>query len=159
MRAKGPSELGIVARPGMAIRRPSPPAPPDCPLAQQSKALTTRIFVRGLQVAAECGVYAHEKGRQRPLVVDIEVLVVPSVRATADELRETVDYDALAAHAHAVAASAHLHLIETYAEQVCDRILEDRRIETVRVRVEKPGSVAGAISSGVEIERGRAGTP
>lgn len=156
MRAKGPSELGIVARPGMAIRRPVPPRAADTQPAPQTRALTTRIFVHGLQVEAECGVYAHEKGRQRPLVVDIEVTVAQSVRAVSDELRETVDYDALAAHARAVAAGAHLHLIETYAEQVCDRILEDQRIEAVRVRVEKPGSVAGALSSGVEIERGRA---
>jgi dihydroneopterin aldolase len=164
MRAKGPSELGVVARPGQPIRRPAPPpekparrppSDPPGPATETSRALTTRIFVRGLSLAAECGVYAHEKGRHRPLLIDIEATIDPSVRASADELSETVDYDALAAHARDVVGEAHVHLIETIAERICDRILEDPRIPAVRVRVEKPGSVTGAVSSGVEIERAR----
>jgi 7,8-dihydroneopterin aldolase/epimerase/oxygenase len=154
MRAKGPSELGIVSRPGQPIRRPAPPPAREAGEAP-SRALMTRIFVRGLSLTAQCGVYAHEKGRPRPLVIDIEATIDPLVRASADALAETVDYDALAAHARNVVGEAHVHLIETIAERICDRILSDARILAVRVRVEKPGSVTDAISSGVEIERAR----
>jgi 7,8-dihydroneopterin aldolase/epimerase/oxygenase len=162
MRASGPSELGLVARPGQPYRRkPREPEPaattsPDAPdrASADSLALSTRIFVRGLMVEAECGVYAHEKGSRRPLVVDLEATIDPAVRPAHDQLAETIDYDALVAHVRDIAAGAHLHLIETFAEQVCARILEDRRILSVRMRVEKPGAVPGAACSGVEVERG-----
>jgi len=40
----------------------------------------TKVFVTGLKVQAEIGVYKHEIGRVQPLVVDVE-LDVPTVAA------------------------------------------------------------------------------
>jgi 7,8-dihydroneopterin aldolase/epimerase/oxygenase len=157
MKSSGPSELGVVMRPGAMIRRPARAIakPIQSPAPEATTAINTKIFIRGLNVAAECGVYAHEKGRTRPLIVDIEVWVGQSVRGAGDALDQTVDYDVLAAHIHDVAGASHLHLIETFAEQVCAKVLSDSRIERVKLRVEKPGSVPGAVCSGVEIERSR----
>ncbi|WP_395631114.1 dihydroneopterin aldolase [Aquidulcibacter sp.] len=161
MKSSGPSELGVVMRQGGMIRRPAKPsAKPFSDHAKgeeavPTRAVSTKIFVKGLMVEAECGVYAHEKGRRRPLVVDLEVQVGTSVRAGSDELAETVDYDSLVAHVRTVAAGEHLHLIETFAEKVCEAVLTDKRILSVRLRVEKPGAVPGAVCSGVELERTR----
>ncbi len=163
MKSSGPSELGVVMRQGGFIRHPAKAArkaeltPSDAPNPANAptKAVTTKIFIKGLTVETECGVYAHEKGKKRPLVIDIEVSVGSDVRSTSDELAQTVDYDTLAAHIHDVANTAHLHLIETFAEEVCARVLTDKRIEKIVLRVEKPGSVPGAVCSGVEIERTR----
>ena len=159
MKSSGPSELGVVMRPGGNIRRPRLPARTSNVMSDvaTTQALTTKIFIRGLKVEAECGVYAHEKGKTRPLIIDIDVSVGGDTRATSDELNQTVDYDVLAAHIHSVAGAAHLHLLETFAEQVCARVLSDPRIQTVKLRIEKPGSVPGAVCSGVEIERTRQG--
>ena len=157
MKRSGPSELGVVMRPGGYIRRPATivrQTEVHAPVSA-TKALTTKIFIKGLTVEAECGVYAHEKGKKRPLVIDIEVSVSEDVRSVSDDLVQTIDYDMLAAHIHAVANLAHFHLIETFAEQVCARVLQDTRIQAVRLRIKKPGSVPGAVCSGVEIERTR----
>ncbi len=164
MKSSGPSELGVVMRPGGMIRRPA--RPPSKPFSGQAdtddsadgvptRAVSTKIFVKGLMVEAECGVYAHEKGRRRPLVVDLEVRVDSAVRADSDALAETIDYDSLVAHVRTIAGGEHLHLIETFAEKVCEAVLSDGRILSVRLRVEKPGAVPGAACSGVELERTR----
>jgi 7,8-dihydroneopterin aldolase/epimerase/oxygenase len=162
MRATGPTELGLVANRGQGWRRQrTKGGDQDSQTLIDSKPTTiarnTRIFVEGLMVEAECGVYAHEKGNRRPLVVDIDVGVNPDlVRATGDALAETVDYDSLVAVVRSVANGTHLHLIETFAEQVADGILADTRIIEVRLRVEKPGAIPGARCSGVDITRVRA---
>jgi 7,8-dihydroneopterin aldolase/epimerase/oxygenase len=157
MSGSGPSELGVVMRPGGHIRRPATPArSAKASLSPNAtKAISSKIFIKGLSVEAECGVYSYEKGKRRPLIIDIEVSVGGNVRATNDDLSQTIDYDTLAGHIHDVAGSQHLHLIETFAEQICDKVLTDPRIETVRLRIEKPGSVPGAVCSGVEIVRAR----
>jgi dihydroneopterin aldolase len=157
MKSSGPTELGVVMRPGGFIRRPAAAARKTGSESEKvtTTALTTKIFIKGLTVQAECGVYAFEKGKKRPLIIDIEVKVSTDVRSISDDLSQTVDYDTLAAHINDVANASHLHLIETFAEQVCERVLTDARISHVRLRIEKPGSVPGAICSGVEIERTR----
>jgi|GEM_PF-313580 len=161
---KSPSELSIVVRPGAPIRRPSratlakaelPDLPARFMEKETAKTGEARIFVRGLMIEAEVGVYSHEKGARRPLVVDIDVWIVAPQRFNSDELAETVDYDSLVAHARAVVADAHIHLIETIAERIADRCLNDARVVRARIKIEKPGAVLGAACSGVEVERAR----
>jgi 7,8-dihydroneopterin aldolase/epimerase/oxygenase len=156
----GPSELGVIMRPGMLMRRKAPPRQPEAAQAPgeapaRSAAVRTTVFLTGLRVEAEVGVFAHERGLRRPLDIDMAVTLDPAVRAADDKLAETVDYDMLAAAARAVVADAHIHLVETVAEQIADRLLADPRVIAVKVRVEKPGAVAGAKVAGVEIERAR----
>ena len=114
----------------------------------------TRVFVRGLEVQAEIGVYAHEQGATQPLFVDIEVTIDA---AGWRHLADTVNYEALAAHALAIAKSGHIGLVESYARRLAEACLAEPRVLTARVRVEKPRALAPrAAGAGVEIVLHRA---
>ncbi|HEX3363849.1 dihydroneopterin aldolase [Phenylobacterium sp.] len=109
----------------------------------------TRVFVTGLKVQAEIGVYKHEIGRVQPLVVDVE-LDVPT--AGADRLSDTLNYETILAAARAIAGGGHIELVETFAERLAHACLADRRVTKARVRVEKPLALApDAVAAGVEI--------
>jgi dihydroneopterin aldolase len=110
---------------------------------------TIKVFVRELRVEAEVGVHCHEHGRRQPLIVDVELDIAPP---TGDQIADTVDYQAIAAHAQAIAAHGHVKLIETFAEQLARACLEDSRVSRARVRVEKPEALAPhAAAGGAEI--------
>lgn len=106
------------------------------------------VFVRGLALDAEIGVYPHERGRAQPLTVDIEVRL--SNRPIA-HLADTVNYEGLAAAARALAAEGHIELVETYAERLVSRLLDNPKVTAARVRVEKPEAIQGARAAGVEV--------
>ena len=109
----------------------------------------TRVFVTGLKVQAEIGVYKHEIGRVQPLVVDVE-LDVPT--AGADRLSDTLNYETIMAAAREIAAGGHIELVETFAERLARACLADPRVTKARVRVEKPLALApDAVAAGVEI--------
>ena len=109
----------------------------------------TRVFVTGLKVQAEIGVYKHEIGRVQPLVVDVE-LDVPTARA--DRLSETLNYETILEAARAIAGDGHIALVETFAERLARACLTDLRVTKARVRVEKPLALApDAVAAGVEI--------
>jgi dihydroneopterin aldolase len=111
--------------------------------------VTSKVFVTGLTVQAEIGVYKHEIGRVQPLVVDVE-LDVPT--AGAERLADTLNYETILEVAQAVAAQGHIALVETYAERLAQACLADPRVGRVRVRVEKPLALAPhAVGAGVEI--------
>ena len=116
--------------------------------------VTSKVFVTGVKVQAEIGVYRHEIGRLQPLVVDVE-LDVPT--GAGDRLADTVNYETILEAARAVAAEGHIHLVETFAHRLAERCLADARVTRVRVRVEKPLALApDAVGAGVEVtlERG-----
>jgi dihydroneopterin aldolase len=109
----------------------------------------TKIFVTGLKLEAEIGVYRHERGRTQPLVIDVE-LDVPS--AGAERLRDTVNYETVAAAARAIAAEGHIALVEAFAERLARACLADERVTRARVRVDKPLALAPeAAGAGVEV--------
>ena len=108
-----------------------------------------KVFVRGLRIEAEIGVYAHEHGRTQPLVVDVELEVDV---AGAELLAETVNYETVGRIARDVAAEGHLKLVEAFAEKVARACLSDPRVTSARVRVEKPQALAPqADAAGAEI--------
>jgi dihydroneopterin aldolase len=109
----------------------------------------TRVFVRGLEVHAEIGVYDHEQGRTQSLLVDIEVTVETGGWR---HLADTVNYETLAAHAEKIAAGGHIGLVESFAERLAEACLGEARVTAARVRVEKPAALAPrAAAAGVEI--------
>ncbi len=113
------------------------------------RTLGSRIFVTGVRVQAEIGVYRHEIGRLQPLIVDVE-LDAPTDGS--DRLADTVNYETILAAAQAVAAEGHMALVETFAHRLAGRCLADPRVAQVRVRVEKPLALApDAVGAGVEI--------
>jgi dihydroneopterin aldolase len=113
------------------------------------RVVATKVFVRGLRVEAQIGVYAHEHGRSQPLVVDVELDLAAS---GAEQLAETINYETIAAKARDVAAEGHLKLVEAFAERLGRACLEDPRVTRARVRVEKPEALAPhAAAAGAEI--------
>lgn len=126
----------------LAKAAPTDPAP-------SAKILVTKVFVRGLTVEAEIGVYAHEQGRRQPLIVDVELDVAAAGwRALAD----TVNYETIVGHARAVAAAGHIGLVESFAQRLAEACFEEPRVLRARVRVEKPLALApDAAAAGVEI--------
>lgn len=109
----------------------------------------TRVFVHRLEVHAEIGVYAHEQGVRQPLLIDIEVEVDA---AGWRHLDDTVNYETLAGHAEAIAASGHIGLVESFARRLAEAVLAEPRVLSAKVRVEKPRALdPRSAAAGVEI--------
>lgn len=114
-----------------------------------ARVVSTKVFVRGIALQAEVGVYPHERGRTQPLIVDVELDVAA---AGFERLGDTVNYETIAAAARDLAASGHIELVEVFAEQMAERCFDDPRVTRARVRVEKPQALApDAAAAGVEI--------
>jgi dihydroneopterin aldolase len=123
-------------------------------MSAAGRMMDSKVFVTGVRVQAEIGVYRHEIGRVQPLIVDVEIDVPTSA---SDRLAETVNYETILQAAQQIAASGHIDLVETFAHRLADRCLEDARVTRARVRIEKPLALApDAVAAGVEIvvERG-----
>ncbi|MFN9847942.1 MAG: dihydroneopterin aldolase [Alphaproteobacteria bacterium] len=115
--------------------------------------ISSKVFVTGLKVQAEIGVYRHEIGRVQPLVLEVE-LDVPTDGS--DRLAGTLNYEVILKAAQTVATSGHIDLVETFAHRLAHLCLADPRVTRARVRVEKPLALApDAVGAGVEIIVGR----
>ena len=110
------------------------------------------IFIRDLVLDAAIGAYETEQGRAQRIRINVPLTLVDSDAEYGDKLENVVCYDSLVANIKSILAAGHINLVETLAEKIAASALVDKRVESIRVRVEKLDAVREALSVGVEIE-------
>jgi 7,8-dihydroneopterin aldolase/epimerase/oxygenase len=100
--------------------------------------VSDRLVLRGLRAVGHHGVYAEEREKGQPFVVDVVLEVDTGAAATSDEVTDTVHYGELAQRVVAVVAGEPVNLIETLAQRIADTCLAFEPVEEVEVTVHKP---------------------
>ena len=113
-----------------------------------------RIFIRDLILDCNIGVFEEEKGVTQKVGFSIEAAVAPEVASRHDQIAEVPSYDNLINAVNETVEVGHINLVETMAEHIAEKILQDVRIVWVRIRIDKLERGPGAV--GVEIVRPRA---
>jgi len=108
--------------------------------------IVDRVYVRDLVMDASVGVYDHERANLQRVRVNLDM----------DVIGPGVSGERAAAVIRGIVGTGHTTLIETMAERIAARWLEDARVRSVVVRVEKLDVFPDAAAVGVEIERSRA---
>jgi dihydroneopterin aldolase len=119
---------------------------------------TQSIFIKGLRIDARIGVHSHEKNRFQPLKLDADILISDArFHPARDRLDEVFDYQRIrAAMIDVVREDGHIHLLETLADRVIERLLAMGDVQAVRVRISKFTAFDDCDSVGVEVFRRRA---
>jgi dihydroneopterin aldolase len=103
------------------------------------------IYIKHFTTPASIGIYPHEKEVTQPLVMHLELY---GKWATPDFL----DYDQVIACIKDLLAQQHYELLETLAETIASRLLNQFNIQKISLAIDKPQAVKNALV-GVKIER------
>jgi dihydroneopterin aldolase len=122
------------------------------PQLADANEMLRHVFIRDLELLAHIGIHGHEQTKHQPIRINVD-LAVEDARNLEDRLDRVVDYESITLRIRAIVARGHINLAETLAEAIAGACLEDARVKSARIRVEKLHAVAGAESAGVEIER------
>lgn len=115
-----------------------------------------RISVRDYVKDVEIGAFQSERGVTQRLRFNVVLEVAHHTAAAEDDVDKVFSYDTITDAIDAELATERMNLLETLAEHVAERCLEDRRAVRVFVRIEKLDRIPGAL--GVEIMRKRVST-
>jgi dihydroneopterin aldolase len=129
-------------------------AEPILPLREGGRGCR-RVFVHRLELMASVGIYEVEKRYEQRILVSVDLGVVDDYDGISDRLEDVLDYSAIIDTVRSIVGERHFNLIETLAERVAEACLHDRRVERVRISIEKPDVVPGCAAVGISIERGR----
>jgi dihydroneopterin aldolase len=111
------------------------------------------IFIDGLNTYGILGIHPHEQRKPQPIRVSVRVTMDISQAAKKDDIFQTINYSTLANQITEFIDSTHFFTIEALIENLANQILQDRRIDNIWLRIEKPNAVPKADSVGVEITR------
>jgi dihydroneopterin aldolase len=107
-------------------------------MAESSHHPPDRIILEGMQFYGFHGVNVEEKSLGQPYVVDLAVEMDLSIPGKSDLLEDTVSYTHLYRAVQKVIEGESRNLLESAAETVAIRILDEFPVKAVQVRVKKP---------------------
>ena len=114
-----------------------------------------KVFIKNLLVRGIIGVNDWERKRLQDILINITLFTDTRRAAETDDINDCVNYSTVSKKVQAHAESAERLTVEALANDLAKICLEEKDVQKVVVRVEKPGAVRFAESVGVEIERSR----
>jgi FolB domain-containing protein len=116
-----------------------------------------KVIIKNLLARGIIGVNDWERKRAQNILINITLFTDTHRAAETDNLNDCVNYSTMSKKVLAHAESVNRLTVEALANDLAKLCLEEKGVEKVVVRVEKPGAVRFAESVGVEIERSKDG--
>ena len=113
------------------------------------------IFLNDFMLEANIGVYKHEKEGAQPLRINVVAKVKNPKKINDNNLQSVVCYNQISKKIKKIIKSGHTILLEKLAEKIFQECFRNKRIETMKIRLEKLDAIQGAASAGIEVERSR----
>jgi len=114
-----------------------------------------KVIIKDLLVRGIIGVNDWERKRPQDILINLSLFTDTRRAGETDNLEDCVNYSTMSKKVQAYAESAGRLTVEALANDLVKICFEDKGVQKVIVRVEKPGAVRFAESVGVEIERSR----
>jgi dihydroneopterin aldolase len=113
------------------------------------------IFLNDMMLNAEIGIYKKEKNISQPLRISMIAKVRNPKKINDKNIGSVVCYNQISKKIKKIVKSGHTMLLEKLAEKIFDECFKNKRIETMKIRLEKLDAIKEADSAGIEIERSR----
>jgi dihydroneopterin aldolase len=110
-------------------------------------------FLHGLKVSCIIGIWDWERAAKQTVIIDLDMASNVASAAASDDIKDAVDYKAVAKRLQDFVGNSTYQLVETMAEEVAQLLLTEFGLAWVRVRINKKGAVSNARDVGVIIER------
>jgi dihydroneopterin aldolase len=95
------------------------------------------IILEGIRCQVHIGVPRQERAARQLILIDLEVAFDFSDAAASDDFRQTIDYEKLVEAVRETAETRKYSLVETLAQQTCQRILDEFPVQSAKVRLRK----------------------
>jgi dihydroneopterin aldolase len=114
-----------------------------------------RVFIEDLRIETVIGIFEWEREIKQAVSLDLEMAFDIRRAAETDAISDTLDYKAVAKRLIQFVENSEFQLVESLAERCASIVLEEFPVESLRLKLGKPGAVRGSSAVGVIIERSR----
>lgn len=118
--------------------------------------MADQIQIKDLQLRTIIGINEEERRDRQDVVINIVLRADTRAAGASDDIDDAVNYRTITKRIIRLVEESQFCLVERLAAEIAAICLQDPRVESARVRVEKPGALRFARSVGVEIHRTRA---
>ena len=124
------------------------------PRKDKSKVKRT-IFIKDFIIEEIIGIHKHEKIKKQKIKFNIVLDVDQNTTPNEKDIKSIVDYEKITNKLENLAKDKKYNFLESLAEDSFKEIFEDKRISSVKTKIEKPDAIKNADSVGVQVFKTR----
>ena len=113
------------------------------------------VFIKDFIVHEIIGIHDHEKIKKQKIKFNIVIDVNQNTIPDEKDIRSIIDYEKIITKIENLTKSIRYNFLESLAEDSFKEIFEDKRINSVKIKIEKPDAIKNADSVGVEVFKSR----
>ena len=113
------------------------------------------ILIKDFLINEIIGIHKHEKIKKQKILFNIIIDVNQNTIPDESNLDSIVDYEKITNKLKNLTKSKSYNFLESLAEDSFQEIFYDKRINSVKIKIEKPDAITNASSVGVEVFKSR----
>ena len=113
------------------------------------------VFIKDFIIEEIIGVHEHEKIKKQKIKFNIILNVNQNSIPNEEDRKSIVDYEKITIKLENLTKNKKYNFLESLAEDSFKEIFDDKRINSVTIKIEKPEAIKNAESVGVEIFKTR----
>ena len=113
------------------------------------------VFIKDFIIEEIIGVHEHEKIKKQKIKFNIVLNVNQSSIPDEKDIKSIVDYEKITNKLKNLTKSKKYNFLESLAEDSFEEIFRDKRINSIKIKIEKPDAIKNANSVGVEVFKTR----
>jgi len=113
------------------------------------------IFIKDFIIHEIIGMHDHEKIKKQKIKFNIVINVNQNTLPNEKDLRSIINYEKITKKLKNLVKNKKYNFLESLAEDSFVEIFKDKRISSVKIKIEKPDAIKNASSAGVEIFKSR----
>ena len=113
------------------------------------------VLIKDFIIYEIIGIHQYEKSNKQKIIFNIVINVNQNIFPDENNLSSIVDYEKITKKLENLAKNKKYNFLESLAEDSFNEIFADKRINSVKIKIEKPNAIADAQSVGVEVFKSR----
>ena len=113
------------------------------------------VLIKDFIIYEIIGIHQNEKENKQKIIFNIVIDVNQNIYPDENDLSSIVDYEKITNKLKKLAQNKKYNFLESLAEDSFNEIFEDKRINSVKIKIEKPEAIANAQAVGVEVFKSR----
>ena len=123
--------------------------------SKEKSTIKRTVFIKDLIIEEIIGIHKHEKIKKQKIKFNIIIDVNQSSLPDEKDIKSIVDYEKITNKLENLTKSKKYNFLESLAEDSFEEIFKDKRINSIKIKIEKPDAIKSAGSVGVEIFKTR----
>ena len=123
--------------------------------ANKKSSIRRTVFIKDFIIQEIIGIHEHEKTKKQKIKFNIVINVNQNTVPDENDIKSIVDYEKITNKLENLTKNKKYNFLESLAEDSFKEIFEDKRINSVKIKIEKPDAIKNADSVGVEVLKNR----